>query len=108
MPGPHDFAVRFSAVRLRATTAHDESPCDSSSRADAAASTASHPNVRDDREPPLLRDEMATVVNVIWGNREAIYFSREGWTGIRERCPSGKSLGKKTREEPAAQPLFRT
>jgi len=51
---------------------------------------------------------MATVVNVIWGNREAIYFSREGWTGIRERCPSGKSLGKKTREEPAAQPLFRT
>jgi hypothetical protein len=27
-------------------------------RADAAASTASHPNVRDDREPPLLWDGM--------------------------------------------------
>src|SRR6266700_5061190 len=106
MPGPHDFAVRFSAVRLRATTAHDESPCDSSSRADAAASTASHPNVRDDREPPLLRDEMATVVNVIWGNREAIYFSREGWTGIRERCPSGKSLDRKSARRACGTKIF--
>ena len=59
---------------------------------DAAASTASHPNVRDDREPPLLRDEMAVVVNLIWVFREAIYFSRGDWTGIREPCPS--RLGK--------------
>ena len=34
--GPHDFAVRVSAVRQR-----------------AAASTASRPHVRDDRETPL-------------------------------------------------------
>jgi hypothetical protein len=59
----------------------------------AAASTASRSNVRDDREAPLLRDGMAGVVNVIWGDREAIYFSREGWTGIRDRCPTGKSPG---------------
>jgi hypothetical protein len=52
-------------------------PCDIVAP-DAAASTASHPNVRDDREPPLMGDEMATVVNVIWVNREAIYFLKEG------------------------------
>ena len=30
-------------------------------RDDAAASTASHPNVRDDRDPPLLGDETAAI-----------------------------------------------
>jgi hypothetical protein len=34
---------------------------------------------------------------------EAIYFSRRGWTGIRERCPSGKSLQEKEKEVAAAQ-----
>ncbi|MEH2524808.1 hypothetical protein V1288_002717 [Bradyrhizobium sp. AZCC 2176] len=36
---------------------------------------------------------MAGVVGVIWGKREAEYFSREGWTRLRARrkviCPSG-------------------
>jgi hypothetical protein len=38
-PGPHDFAVRLARAR----------------RSRAGASTASHRNVRDDREPPLIR-----------------------------------------------------
>jgi hypothetical protein len=41
---------------------------------------------------------MAETVNVIWGNREAEYFSREGWTDFRARsffCLSGKSLATK-------------
>jgi hypothetical protein len=40
--GPHDFAVRVGAARQSC----------------AFASTASHPNVRDDRDTPLLRDGM--------------------------------------------------
>src|SRR6266700_4824221 len=58
MPGPHDFAVRFSAARLaRLPIAHRLSPALRSRCArNAAASTASHPNVRDDREPPLFSE----------------------------------------------------
>jgi hypothetical protein len=51
-------------------------------RDDAAASTASHPNVRDDRDTPLSRDGMARNKEVIWVKREAEIFSREGWTPI--------------------------
>jgi hypothetical protein len=52
--GPHDFAVR----KLRR----------SSSR--ALASTASHPNVRDDGQRPLVRDETALNKPVIWVRRK--------------------------------------
>jgi hypothetical protein len=45
---------------------------------DAFASTASPPNVVDDREPALMRDEMAEVAMMIWVSREAIYFSPRG------------------------------
>ena len=38
------------------------------------------PNVRDDRDTPLLWDGMAGVVGVIWARREAVYFRRHGWT----------------------------
>jgi hypothetical protein len=48
---------------------------------DAAASTASHPNVRDDGQRPLVRDETAGVMDLIWGKREGIYFCRGVWTG---------------------------
>jgi hypothetical protein len=41
---------------------------------------------------PSCECGIAEVVNLIWVFRKAIYFSREGWTGIRNRCPSGKSL----------------
>jgi hypothetical protein len=52
--GPHDFAVR----KLRR----------SSSR--ALASTASHPNVRDDGQRPLVRDETTQNKPVIWVERK--------------------------------------
>src|ERR1700753_2670137 len=43
-------------------------------RDDAAASTASHPNVRDDRDTPLARDGMARDKGVIWvGRKEEIF-----------------------------------
>jgi hypothetical protein len=61
------------------------------------------PHVRDDRDTPLLRAGMAETVNVIWGNREAEYFSREGWTDFRVRrffCPTGKSLARKIDGKP--------
>ena len=48
---------------------------------DAAASTATRPNVRDDGQRPSSRDGMAGVVRVIWGAREADYFCVRGWTG---------------------------
>src|ERR1700735_893817 len=49
--GPHDFAVRPGAARL------------------APPKRPSHPapNVRDDRETPLVRDGMRIKMQVIWG-----------------------------------------
>ena len=41
---------------------------------DAAASTATRPNVRDDGQRPSSRDGMAGVVGVIWVYQEAEYF----------------------------------
>jgi hypothetical protein len=55
VPGPHGFAVRRNIVRLRAVNrsqaeAHPAIPC----APDAAASTASLPNVADDHDTPLF------------------------------------------------------
>jgi hypothetical protein len=50
-----------------------------------------------------MGDEMATVVNLIWVYSKAIYFLPEGWTRFCENCPTDKSLGRKAREEAAAQ-----
>ena len=47
---------------------------------DAAASTATRPNVRDDGQRPSSRDGMAGVVRVIWGSGEADYFCVRDWT----------------------------
>jgi hypothetical protein len=49
-------------------------------RDDAAASTASHPNVRDDRDTSLSRDGMARDKPVIWVRRKSKYFCEWGWT----------------------------
>jgi hypothetical protein len=46
--GPHDFSVRFSAVRYRRIHVHRIPP-----------------RVRDDREPPLMWDGMAENIPVI-------------------------------------------
>src|SRR5215217_8842010 len=89
--GPHDFTVRVSAVRLRACKSLTgwTPPCDSRLRADAAASTASLPNVRDGRETPLSRARTAQTSPVICPEREGKYFSNRGWTAIPLICLSG-------------------
>ncbi len=46
----------------------------------ASASTASHRNVRDDREPPLLSGETRRVKPVICPTTEAEYFCAKDWT----------------------------
>src|ERR1700744_1513180 len=77
----------FGAVRLRrlrsltGVSSMDCLPCDPLPRADAAASTASRPNVRDDGQRPSQRGGTAGGVLVIWGEREAECFCRDGWTG---------------------------
>src|SRR5260370_40440765 len=82
MPGPHVFAVRVCAVRLRAgRSLTGNPPCDQPLRADASASTASHRAFRDDREPPLLSGETRGVKSLICPTRQADNFSREVWTG---------------------------
>jgi hypothetical protein len=54
-PGPHDFAVRTNAARRAIFALGDVRP--------------SHPipNVRDDREPPLLGNETSERKPLIWG-----------------------------------------
>jgi hypothetical protein len=49
-------------------------------RDDAAASTASLPYVRDDRDTPLPRAGMTRDKQMIWVRREQQYFSVAGWT----------------------------
>jgi hypothetical protein len=52
------------------------SPCNHVHAPDAAASTASHPNVRDDRDTPLLRDETAGFLDLICVGRREEYSQR--------------------------------
>jgi hypothetical protein len=56
--GPHDFAVRFSAVRYRRVHVH-RIPS----------------RVRDDREPPLMWDGTVEKIPVIWCFGKPEYFS---------------------------------
>ena len=64
MSGPHDFAVRLSAVN--GTVRVHRIP----SRA------------RDDRDTPLEWDETVVNIKVIWVKRETEYFCKGGWTAI--------------------------
>jgi hypothetical protein len=48
---------------------------------DAAASTASRPNVRDDGQRPSQRGGTAGEIEVIWAAREGQCFCARGWTG---------------------------
>jgi hypothetical protein len=60
--GPHAFAVRVSAVRQRHIHVHRISP-----------------RVRDDREPPLLWDETAADIQLIWvSEKQNIFASGAG------------------------------
>jgi len=102
VPEPHGFAVRsFLRHRLQpakcvpaeaiakafkrrssARDVHSRKPALRTPFApDAAASTATRPNVRDDGQRPSSRDGMAGVVGVIWDAREAEYFCGQDWTG---------------------------
>jgi hypothetical protein len=79
--------TRFCRTLWRRSSAHvDRSqafrPTLRSRRApDAAASTASRPNVRDDGQRPSLGDEMARLIVLICPTGEAESFSGEDWTG---------------------------
>ena len=66
-------------------------PCDRGCAPGAFASTASHPNVRDDRDPPLMRDETGEVIRLIWVFSEMESFCSRGWTDSCAARPSGKS-----------------
>ncbi len=68
-PGPHDFAVRSHAIRLRFSRLTQPRP--------------SHPasNVRDDRDTPLQVEAGRRVSKVICGENEAECFSRADWMG---------------------------
>jgi hypothetical protein len=63
--GPHDFTVRFSAVRPARRCPLTETALRTHLTLDTAASTASHPNVRDDGQRPFLGDRMAGVLEMI-------------------------------------------
>ena len=85
------FKRRSSARRL---IAHRPKPA-LRSRSRPTLPRPSHPapNVRDDRDTPLLWVGMAGVVGVIWGNREAEYFCRRHWTKPCVICPTGNATG---------------
>ena len=62
--GPHDFAVRIGTLVSR-----------------TAASTASHPNVRDDGQRPSCGTGWRELVALICPTGKAEYFCERGWTG---------------------------
>src|ERR1700681_757191 len=82
--GPHDFAVRCNISRPHAVDRSQafRQPALRSHRAqNAAASTASHPNVRDDRDTPLCGTGWREFVEMICPTGEAKYFCEGDWTG---------------------------
>jgi hypothetical protein len=74
MPEPHALTVRDSRIRLARVRVHRIPP-----------------NVRDDRETPLLPRRDGFEPNVIWVSEKQKYFSLGDWTGFCGRRPSGKS-----------------
>jgi hypothetical protein len=64
MSGPHDFAVRLGCARL-APPKRPPHPA---------------PNVRDDRETPLMWGGTGELLKVICPTAKAKYFLRRGWT----------------------------
>ena len=49
------------------------------------------PRVRDDRDTPLMWDETAQDIEVIWVRRKQEYFCKWDWTRNWQDSPSGKS-----------------
>jgi hypothetical protein len=86
------FKRRSSARRARSR----EPALRTSFAPDAAASTATRPNVRDDGQRPSSRNGMAGVVGLIWVRHEAEYFCVRTWTGqislkLREKIAHWRS-----------------
>jgi hypothetical protein len=83
MPGPHDFAVRISAVRLRVGCSLTN-PVRAALRFQLRARRCHvhriPPRVRDDREPPLFRVRRGELVEMICPMAKADYFDGEDWT----------------------------
>ena len=75
------FSESGSVVRLRAVIRSRKNRPANTLHADAAASTASHPASVTTRDPPLMRDETAELIVLIWGDREGNCFCARGWTG---------------------------
>jgi len=82
VPGPRGFAVRVGVVVLRkGHRSRDKPALRYRPHTDAAASTASRPNVRDDGQRPSLWDKTARLIVLICPTGEAEYFFDEVWTG---------------------------
>jgi len=75
------FSEGGSVVRLRAVVRSRQNRPANTLHADAAASTASHPASVTTRDPPLVRDETAELIVLIWGGREGNCFFGRDWTG---------------------------
>jgi hypothetical protein len=73
--GPHDFAVRFSAIRQERIRVHRIPPRN-----------------RDDRVSPLCGTGRAELVEMICPTGKAEYFCKQGWTRNPPDSPSGKSV----------------
>jgi hypothetical protein len=80
-------------------------------RADAAASTASRPNVRDDGQRPSLKDRTARLLELICPTRQAEYFCKAHWTEQERDLPVGQHkrlwvlTGVGTQEFPGTTPM---
>src|SRR5262249_52475612 len=79
-PGPHDFTVRVGVARPARKCGSRKSPCHHSRARTTAASIASLSSVRDDAYAPH-QDRNANTIRLMLVRHEAIYFSREDWTG---------------------------
>jgi hypothetical protein len=81
--GPHVFAVRFSIIRPHALA-----------RMTPPRPLHPAPNVRDDREAPLLWEQDGETDKLIRLFGKSEYFFKRGWTAAERQlhliCPSGK------------------
>src|SRR5207248_803848 len=91
VPGPHGFAVRISAVRLRAIrqlTGLVDPPCHPLTSPDAAASTASRPALMTCATPLWGTGRLGYAADLAQARTEI--FLQKGLDRILLICPSGK------------------
>jgi hypothetical protein len=90
--GPHDFAVRCNISRpLAVDRSQAVKPALQSRRAqNAAASTASHPNVRDDHDTPLFSGRMARTCRYDLPDGESGIFLARALDTKMTRQPDGQ------------------